>query len=60
MFNPDLNPGVAGPVYFMPSFEAAARSLKVEAIAAPVHDEVEIETDGLSGLNSGAHDPSLT
>jgi putative ABC transport system substrate-binding protein len=44
MFNPDLNPGVAGPVYFMPSFQAAARSLKVEAIAAPVHDEVEIET----------------
>jgi len=35
---------VAGPVYFMPSFEMAARSLKVEAIAAPVHDEVEIET----------------
>jgi hypothetical protein len=28
----------------MPSFETAARSLKVEAITAPVHDEVEIET----------------
>jgi putative ABC transport system substrate-binding protein len=28
----------------MPSFETAARSLKVEAIAAPVHDEVEIES----------------
>jgi putative ABC transport system substrate-binding protein len=26
------------------SFETAARSLKVEAITAPVHDEVEIET----------------
>jgi putative ABC transport system substrate-binding protein len=28
----------------MPSFETAARSLKVEAITAPVHDDVEIET----------------
>ena len=27
----------------MPSFETAARSLKVELIAAPVHDEGEIE-----------------
>ena len=27
----------------MPSLETAARSLKVEAITAPVHDEVEIE-----------------
>jgi putative ABC transport system substrate-binding protein len=41
MFNPDINPVSA---YFMPSFETAARSLKVEAIAAPVHDDVEIET----------------
>jgi putative ABC transport system substrate-binding protein len=41
MFNPDNNPAS---VYFMPSFETAARSLKVEAITAPVHDEVEIET----------------
>jgi putative ABC transport system substrate-binding protein len=41
MFNPDINPVSA---YFMPSFETAARSLKVEAITAPVHDEVEIET----------------
>jgi len=41
MFNPDINPVS---VYFMPSFETAARSLKVEAITAPVHDEVEIET----------------
>jgi putative ABC transport system substrate-binding protein len=40
MFNPDINPVSA---YFMPSFETAARSLKVEAITAPVHDEVEIE-----------------
>jgi putative ABC transport system substrate-binding protein len=41
MFNPDINPVS---VYFMPSFETAARLLKVEAITAPVHDEIEIET----------------
>ena len=40
MFNPDINPIS---VYYLPSFETAARSLKVEAITAPVHDEVEIE-----------------
>ena len=40
MFNPDF----PGPPAYMPSFEAAARSLKVEAITAPVHDDVEIET----------------
>jgi hypothetical protein len=28
----------------MPSFETAARSLKVEPIIAPVHNDVEIET----------------
>ena len=28
----------------MPSFETAARSLKVEPIIAPVHSDVEIET----------------
>jgi putative ABC transport system substrate-binding protein len=41
MFNPDINPVS---LYFMPSFETAARSLKVEAITAAVHDDVEIET----------------
>ena len=40
MFNPDFNPVSV----YMPSFETAARSLKVEAITAPVHDDVEIET----------------
>jgi putative ABC transport system substrate-binding protein len=40
MFNPDL----PGPQVFMPSFETAARSLKVEPITAPVHSDVEIET----------------
>jgi putative tryptophan/tyrosine transport system substrate-binding protein len=39
MFNPDTAPVSA----FMPSFEAAARSLKVAPIVAPVHSDVEIE-----------------
>jgi putative ABC transport system substrate-binding protein len=40
MFNPDTAPVSA----YMPSFETAARSLKVEPIIAPVHSDVEIET----------------
>jgi putative ABC transport system substrate-binding protein len=40
MFNPDTS---AAPAY-MPSFETAARSLKVDLIIAPVHSDVEIET----------------
>ena len=40
MFNPDT----AAVSTLMPSFETAARSLKIEAITAPVHDDVEIET----------------
>jgi putative tryptophan/tyrosine transport system substrate-binding protein len=40
MFNPETAPVSV----FMPSFETAARSLKVVPIAAPVHDDVEIET----------------
>jgi putative tryptophan/tyrosine transport system substrate-binding protein len=40
MFNPDTAPVSV----FMASFETAARSLKVVPIAAPVHDDVEIET----------------
>jgi putative tryptophan/tyrosine transport system substrate-binding protein len=40
MFNPDVPSG--GP-YRLPSFEAAARSLKVEPIPAPVHSDDEIE-----------------
>jgi putative ABC transport system substrate-binding protein len=39
MFNPDNR---ATPIY-VPSFEAAARSLKVAPITAPVHNDVEIE-----------------
>src|SRR6516225_4775899 len=40
MFNPDA---AVVPTY-MPSFETAARSLKVEPIIAPVHNDIEIET----------------
>jgi putative ABC transport system substrate-binding protein len=39
MFNPDTAPVSS----FMPSFETAARSLKVMPIIAPVHGDVEIE-----------------
>jgi putative ABC transport system substrate-binding protein len=42
MFNPDTAPG--GGSFFLPSFEAAARSLKVAPIAASVHSDAEIET----------------
>jgi putative tryptophan/tyrosine transport system substrate-binding protein len=42
MFNPDTAPSRGS--YVLPSFEEAARSLKVEAITAPVHSDVEIET----------------
>jgi putative ABC transport system substrate-binding protein len=40
MFDPDTAPVSA----YRPAFEAAARSLKVEPIIAPVHSDVEIET----------------
>jgi putative ABC transport system substrate-binding protein len=40
MFNPDIN--IVSTL--MPSFETAARSLKVEPITAPVHSDIEIET----------------
>jgi ABC-type uncharacterized transport system substrate-binding protein len=39
MFNPDTSGS-----FFLPSFETGARSLKVEAIIAPIHGDVEIET----------------
>jgi putative ABC transport system substrate-binding protein len=42
MFNPDTAPG--GGSYFLPAFEAAAQSLKVAPIVAPVHSDAEIET----------------
>jgi putative ABC transport system substrate-binding protein len=40
MFNPDANPVSV----YIPSFETAARSLKVVPITAPVHSDEEIET----------------
>jgi putative ABC transport system substrate-binding protein len=40
MFNPDTAPVST----YMPSFETAARSLKVVPIIAPVHSDIEIET----------------
>ena len=46
MFNPDTAPGHGS--YYLPSFEAAARSLQVEPITAPVHSEVEIEAGIIS------------
>jgi putative ABC transport system substrate-binding protein len=42
MFDPDTAPG--GGSYYLPSFEAAARKLKVEPIAARVRSVAEIET----------------
>jgi putative ABC transport system substrate-binding protein len=39
MFNPDTSPGSL----YLPSFEAAARSLKVEPIISHIHSDVEIE-----------------
>jgi putative ABC transport system substrate-binding protein len=42
MFNPDTAPYIKS--YALPFFEAAARSLKVTLIAAPVHGDAEIET----------------
>ena len=40
MFNPDTSPASS----FVPSFETAARSLKIAPIIAPVHSDAEIET----------------
>jgi putative ABC transport system substrate-binding protein len=42
IFNPDAASG--GGSHYLASFEAAARSLKVAPIAAPVHSDAEIET----------------
>jgi putative ABC transport system substrate-binding protein len=42
MFNPDTAPYVT--TYYLPPFEAAARSLNVEPIAARVRTDAEIET----------------
>jgi putative tryptophan/tyrosine transport system substrate-binding protein len=42
VFNPDTAPYVR--TYYLSQFEAATRSLGVNSIVAPVHDEAEIET----------------
>jgi putative ABC transport system substrate-binding protein len=42
MFNPETTPNIRS--YYLPSFEAAARLLKVEPIAVPAHSDAEIET----------------
>jgi putative tryptophan/tyrosine transport system substrate-binding protein len=42
MFNPEMSPYVRS--YYLPLFEAGARSLKVEPILAPVRSKAEIET----------------
>jgi putative tryptophan/tyrosine transport system substrate-binding protein len=42
MFNPDT--AASGGPYYLPAFEAAARSLKLEPITALVHSDAEIET----------------
>jgi putative tryptophan/tyrosine transport system substrate-binding protein len=41
MFNPDTAPYMKS--FLLPSFEAAAGSLKVASVEAPVHNETEIE-----------------
>ena len=41
VFNPDTAPGRG--LYYLPSFETAARSFRLEAIAAPVRNNAEIE-----------------
>ena len=52
MFNPDTAPG--GGSYFLTSFEAAARSFKMEPMIARVQSEAEIETV----MNSLGREPS--
>jgi putative ABC transport system substrate-binding protein len=47
IFNPDTAPGHGK--YYMPDFEAAARSLGVTAIASPVHSLEELQV-AISGL----------
>ena len=42
LFNPDTAPYVSS--FYLPLFEAAASSLKLVLIAAPVHSDAEIET----------------
>jgi putative tryptophan/tyrosine transport system substrate-binding protein len=52
MFNPDTAPG-DGSYYYLPAFETTARSLNVNAIAAPVRSDGEIE----AAMTSLAREP---
>jgi putative tryptophan/tyrosine transport system substrate-binding protein len=53
MFNPDTAPYARS--YYLPSFEASARSLKIEPTTAPVRSYAEIETNIISlGRQPGA------
>jgi putative ABC transport system substrate-binding protein len=49
MFNPDTFPAAL----FVPSFETAARSLKVVPISAPIRSDAEIET----AITALGHEP---
>jgi putative tryptophan/tyrosine transport system substrate-binding protein len=53
MYNPDTAPGNGR--YFLPSFEAAARSLSVEPLTAAVHSDADIEAaiNSLGQTNGG-------
>jgi putative ABC transport system substrate-binding protein len=53
LFNPDTAPG--GGKYFMPSFEAAARTWKIEPINLPVRSDAEIE----NAIGELSHDGGL-
>jgi ABC-type uncharacterized transport system substrate-binding protein len=60
IYNPDASPGRG--TYYLPAFEAAAQSLKVQAIPLSVHNDAEIEAaitafarePGSSGIVAGA------
>jgi putative tryptophan/tyrosine transport system substrate-binding protein len=53
MFNPNTAAGRGS--YYLPSFETAARSFKLEAIAAPVRNDAEVEaTIALLGREKGS------
>ena len=52
MFNPDTAPGRGS--YYLPSFERAARSFRLEAIAAPVRNDADAQaTIALLGREEG-------
>jgi hypothetical protein len=48
-----FNPGTAPVSVHMPSFETAARTLKIEPIIAPVHGDADIET----AITALGHEP---